>query len=256
MQCFYDEVAPWQALRRTLSHDTTLGFVHTMGNLHQGHMTLVEQSMRDNDKTIVAIFTNPTQFNRQEDFDTYPKTLEADLKLLEDAGVDYCLIPSAAIIYADNYRYRIDETEQSLTMEGKHRPGHFAGVLTVVMKFLQLVRPTRSYYGEKDHQQLMLIRGMADAFFLNVEICACKTFRESSSLAFSSRNNRLSAKGREIADTFARIFHAATSCEEAIRNLEEEGIEVEYVEEHKGRRFAVVYVEGVRLIDNYSLKEA
>jgi pantoate--beta-alanine ligase len=253
MHCFYDTVAPWQAVRRALPADTTLGFVPTMGNLHAGHMTLVEQSMRDNTKTIVSLFVNPTQFNRPEDFNTYPKTLDADLKQLEQAGVDYCLMPAADVLYADNYRYQLDETERSLMMEGKHRPGHFAGVLTVVMKFFQLVRPTHAYLGEKDYQQLMLIQGMIDAFFLDIKLCACPTFREPSGLAYSSRNNRLSDEGREQADTFARLFHAATSCEEAIMTLQEHGLEVEYIEEYEGRRFAVVYIEGVRLIDNYPL---
>ena len=256
MQCFYDEVAPWQAVRRALPADTTLGFIPTMGNLHRGHMTLVEQSMRDNAKTIVSIFVNPTQFNRPEDFKTYPKTLDADLKQLEQAGVDYCLIPTPDILYADNYRYQLDEKEQSLMMEGKHRPGHFAGVLTVVMKLFLLVRSTHAYFGEKDYQQLTLIQGMIDAFFLDIKLCACPTFREPSGLAYSSRNNRLSASGREQADTFARLFHAAESCQDAIATLQEQGIEVEYVEEYEGRRFAVVHIEDVRLIDNYLLKKA
>ena len=255
MQIFNETLSAWRAVRRALPQDTTLGFVPTMGNLHAGHLALIQQSLHENKKTLVTLFVNPTQFNQTTDFDNYPRTIEADMAKLQAAGVDYCLIPNQAELYHDNYRYQLDETEQSLTMEGTHRPGHFKGVLTVVMKLFGLVQPTRAYFGEKDYQQLTLIQGMIDAFFLDITLCACPTFRAPSGLALSSRNNRLSPAGIEQADRFAKIFHAASSCEQAITSLRSIGLEVEYIEEHAGRRFAAVHVESVRLIDNYALKK-
>lgn len=253
MQIFEDSLANWRATRDALPQSTSLGFVATMGNLHAGHLSLVKQSQQDNHKTAVTLFVNPTQFNHPDDFTHYPRTVEADLAYLERAGVDYCLIPSQELMYADNYRYQLEETHASLTMEGKHRPGHFTGVLTVVLKLLNLIRPTRAYFGEKDYQQLSLIQGMVKAFMLDIEIKACPIIREPSGLAYSSRNSRLSLDGRKQAEAFAHIFHQATSCEEAIHLLKKIKIKLDYIEEHEHRRFAAVFIENIRLIDNFAL---
>jgi len=253
MDIFENSLADWRAIRRALPQNTSLGLVPTMGNLHAGHLSLVAQSQQDNHKTAVTLFVNPTQFNNPDDFTHYPRTLDADLAQLEHAGVDYCLIPNQKLMYADNYRYQLEETELSLTMEGKHRPGHFTGVLTVVMKLFNLVRPARAYFGEKDYQQLSLIRGMAKAFLLDIEIKSCPIVREPSGLAYSSRNTRLSPEGRKQAEAFAGIFHQASSCDDAINALKKININIDYIEEHDGRRFAAVLVENIRLIDNYAL---
>lgn len=252
MHIFHD-VNEWLQFRKQLPHEAQLGFVPTMGNLHAGHASLFLASVQENQYTVSSLFINPTQFNRADDFTHYPRTLEADLKLLEDCGVDYCILPREQELYADGYQYQIHEQQLSTLMEGGYRPGHFTGVLTVVMKLLQLARPTRAYFGEKDYQQFLLISGMAKAFFMDIDIKACPTIRESSGLAFSSRNNRLSVEQKLRAETFARLFHQNKSCEKIKLELEAHQIKVEYVEEHLNRRFAAVMIDDIRLIDNYLL---
>ncbi|MBA2651769.1 MAG: pantoate--beta-alanine ligase [Tatlockia sp.] len=243
----------WKSHRKSLPSKRSLGFVPTMGNLHAGHASLYARCKKENDLTIASLFINPTQFNRADDFSKYPRTLDADLALLEQAGVEYCLLPTEPSIYTDRYRYQVQETKLCQLLEGKHRPGHFTGVLTVVMKLLNIVKPQRAYFGEKDYQQYLLIRDMASAFFMDIEIFACPTIREASGLAYSSRNNRLTASQRLEAEQFARIFHQEKSAKELIVELENQGIKVEYLEDHEGRRFAAVIIGEVRLIDNYAL---
>ena len=252
MEIFHD-LAAWRQVRDARPHHETLGFVPTMGNLHAGHLSLITRSQQENTDTLVSLFINPTQFNKPDDFTHYPRTLAADLAYLENAGVRYCFIPSADAIYADDYNYQIHEIQLSNRLEGLHRPGHFTGVLTVVMKLLQIARPHHAYFGEKDYQQFQLIRAMVSAFFMAVEVKACPTIRESSGLAYSSRNNRLGATAKAQAIQFANLFHQATSCETAITALQAIGIDVEYIAEQDNRRFAAVVIDGVRLIDNYAL---
>lgn len=248
-------IAEWRDIRRQMPTDLSLGFVPTMGNLHPGHASLYEQSRRDNDLSIASIFINPTQFNQKEDYHQYPKTLDDDLDLLQKMGVDYCLLPEENSIYPDGYRYRIEETMHSLQLEGLKRPGHFQGVLTVVMILLQLVKPQRAYFGEKDYQQYLLIRDMINAFFLDIDVTLCPTIRESSGLAYSSRNNRLNPRERELAEQFAMIFHQNKPCVEIQAELTQLGIQVDYIEEQHQRRFAAVYIGAVRLIDNYAISK-
>lgn len=248
------DINEWRHFRKQIPANQSVGFVPTMGALHQGHASLMTASRNENDLTVVSIFVNPTQFNRPEDLNHYPRTLESDLIVLENAGVDICLFPDTAAIYNDNYRYQLIENSFSQHMEGKHRPGHFTGVLTVVMKLLNLVKPTRAYFGEKDYQQYRLLHDMADAFFMGIEIKACPTIRESSGLACSSRNLRLTPEQRKIADQFAQLFHQARPLDEILTELNALGIQVDYLEEHDGRRFAAVNIGDIRLIDNYDNK--
>lgn len=246
-------IEDWQAIRRQVDPSLSIGLVPTMGNLHLGHQSLFEICRQNNDLTVVSIFINPTQFDRSEDFKHYPKTLEADLTLLGKVGVDYCLVPEISSLYPEGFRYRIEEHKNSIPLEGAKRPGHFSGVLTVVMMWLQIVKPHRSYFGEKDYQQYQLIRDMAKAFFLDIDIIACPTIRESSGLAFSSRNNRLSQTERILAQHFAKILHQKKSCAEIADELTSLGIQVDYIEDYEQRRFAAVYIGDIRLIDNYAL---
>ena len=242
----------WRRVRHKLPTHLSVGFVPTMGNLHLGHASLYAASRQDNECTIASIFINPTQFNQADDFTNYPRTLDDDLELLTQAHVDYCLLPDEQAIYPDHYHYQLQENHHSLLMEGKHRPGHFSGVLTVVMKLFHLVKPHRAYFGEKDYQQLQLIRNMTTAFFMDIDIIPCPIIRESSGLAFSSRNNRLDKDQRQLADQFARIFHQADqSNQDLLAELGHMGVNVEYLEEHEGRRFIAVNIGNVRLIDNY-----
>jgi pantoate--beta-alanine ligase len=240
----------WQRIRKKIEHKT-IGFVHTMGHLHDGHLSLCARAQQDNDITVAAIFINPTQFNQSEDFAKYPRTLEKDKELLLTQGIDYLLLFDAEVIYPDDYQFNVNETtELSQLYEGQFRPGHFAGMLTVVLKYLNIVKPTRSYYGEKDYQQLLLIQKMAKAFFLEVEIIGCSTVRTENGLALSSRNSRLTEAQREKARHFPEVLLRTESPEIAITELEELGFKVDYIADHWGRRLAAVWVDDVRLIDN------
>ena len=249
----YNNIDEWRRVRQALPSNLTLGFVPTMGNLHVGHASLFTASRQDNDCTIASIFINPTQFNQASDFTLYPRTLDDDLELLANTGVDYCLLPDDKVIYADGYRYQIEENKYTQNMEGLQRPGHFTGVLTVVMKLLNIAKPHRAYFGEKDYQQLQLIRDMVTTFFMDIEIKPCPTIREASGLAYSSRNGRLNSEQRQLADQFAVIFHQKLPCEQIIAQLKAIDVGVDYIEEHAGRRFAAVSIEGIRLIDNWAL---
>ncbi|KTD79264.1 pantoate--beta-alanine ligase [Legionella waltersii] len=253
MQVFH-HLKEWILFRKTLSSESTLGFAPTMGNLHLGHASLFVASQKENAYTVSSLFVNPTQFNNPNDFTHYPRTLDADLEIMQKHGVDFCILPNQEEIYADGYNYQVQEHKLCQLMEGKHRPGHFNGVLTIVMKLLNLTRPTTAYFGEKDYQQFLLIQGMAKALFMNMDIKCCPTIREPSGLAFSSRNNRLDPQQKSLAEDFAQLFHQQTkSCEQIAKELESKGISVDYIEEHDGRRFAAVYIGEIRLIDNYLL---
>ena len=249
----YQNLNEWQQVRTSSLNAQSIGFVPTMGNLHAGHASLFARCKQENDCAVASLFINPTQFNQPADFKHYPRTLDADLALLEQMGVDHCLLPDEQAMYRDGYRYQLDENQLAHQMEGRQRPGHFTGVLTVVMKLLNLVKPTQAYFGEKDYQQLQLIRGMVDAFFMDITIKGCPTIRETSGLAYSSRNNRLTDTQRQSADQFASIFHQDLPCERIIQSLESQGITVDYIEEHEGRRYAAVFIGDVRLIDNYAI---
>ncbi|HEY5080025.1 MAG TPA: pantoate--beta-alanine ligase, partial [Opitutaceae bacterium] len=194
----------------------------------------------------------PSQFDNPDDLAKYPRTLDADL-LLAGGLADLVLAPEPREMYPDGYSYRVTESSLSARLEGAHRPGHFDGVLTVVLKLLNLVRPHRAYFGEKDWQQLQLVRGMADALFLPVEIIPCPTVRDTDGLALSSRNLRLSPSARERAAAFPRILRESPAPSEAARALGGAGFGVDYVEDHDGVRLGAVRLEDVRLIDNVRL---
>lgn len=244
----------WEAeclcAKRLQGGTAAIGLVPTMGALHEGHLSLVSRSKAENEVTVVSIFVNPTQFNNQADLDTYPVSFERDRALLEGAGVDYLFAPEHAEMYPDGYRYRVLETEESRALCGASRPGHFEGVLTVVLKLLSIFAPARAYFGEKDYQQYSLIKGMADAFFLKTEIVPCPLVREPSGLAMSSRNRRLSPEGLKTAPLFHRALASGASAAETRRQLEAGGFAVDYIEERSARLFGAVFLEGVRLIDN------
>jgi pantoate--beta-alanine ligase len=231
----------------------SLGFVPTMGALHEGHLSLVRRSLAENDRTLVSIFVNPTQFDDPTDLAQYPRTLETDLSTLRAEGTDFVLVPGERDLYPDGYRYRVTGIGLSPVLEGLHRPGHFDGVLTVVLKLLQIASADRAYFGEKDWEQLSLVRGMASAFFLSTAIVACSTVREADGLALSSRNRRLIAADRERASQFYRVLSSAPTAEMATRDLQARGFAVDYVEDQDGRRLGAVRLGDVRLIDNVPL---
>jgi pantoate--beta-alanine ligase len=224
-----------------------------MGALHCGHGALVERCRAENDVVAVSIFVNPSQFNDPKDLERYPRTLESDLALLEGLGTDDVIMPSANEFYPDGYRFRIDTPGDTPIMEARFRPGFLQGVMTVVMKLLNLARADRAYFGEKDYQQLKVVTDMAREFFVGTEIVPCPTVREESGLAESSRNGLLSPEGRTRAASIHRALTTAPTTDAARTLLEDEGFIVDYVEEHWGRRFAAAFLEGVRLIDNVNL---
>lgn len=232
---------------------SSLGFVPTMGALHAGHGSLIERARAECGRVAVSLFVNPTQFNDPKDFERYPRTLERDLELLSSQDVDAVFVPRPEDIYRNGFRFEVSENSLSGVLCGPKRPGHFTGVLTVVLKLLNIVGPSRAYFGEKDYQQLKLIQDMASALFLNCEIVACPTVREADGLAMSSRNALLSEEQRRIAPALYRILREAPDAAEAESRLSEAGFRVDYVEEHWGRRFAAALLGSVRLIDNVEL---
>ena len=270
----------WMDRRRDLE-GRTLGFVPTMGALHRGHASLVERCRRENEIVVASIFVNPTQFNDASDLARYPRTLDRDLLLLESLGADHVLAPSAAglpteraqrnaaaalsgvsedaaascALYPHGYRFRVECDRSYIVMEGASRPGFLQGVMTVVLKLLNIVRPHRAYFGEKDFQQLKVVREMVEDLFIPTEIVPCPTVREESGLAESSRNALLSPGDRTKAASLFRVLTTAVSPSEARAALEAEGFAVDYVEEHWGRRFAAASLGHVRLIDNIALPD-
>ena len=247
-------VAEWMERRRAITAGR-IGFVPTMGALHRGHASLVERCRGENEVVVVSIFVNPSQFNDPRDLERYPRTLDQDLAVLKGLGADEVLIPAASELYPHGYRFRVEAENMTSVMEGAHRPGFLQGVMTIVMKLLNLVRADRAYFGEKDYQQLKIITDMVEDFFIPTEIIPCPTVREESGLAESSRNTLLPAEARRKASCLFRALTTAQDPAAARLVLEAAGFRVDYVEEHWGRRFAAARLEDVRLIDNVPVKE-
>ena len=199
MQVF-ESIKALQEQLFNLEKNKSVGFVPTMGALHKGHLSLIKQAINENDFIVVSIFVNPTQFDNKADLDNYPITLDADLKLLKNVGCDFVFTPSVSEIYSDNitskhFNYGGIEHE----MEGKFRDGHFDGVGTIVNKLFDIVKPNKAYFGEKDFQQLQIIKKLVKIEEKDIEIIGCDIFREKDGLAMSSRNTRLTPEFRKAA---------------------------------------------------------
>ena len=253
-----------------------VGLVPTMGALHKGHLSLVERCVRENDICVVSVFVNPTQFNDKHDLETYPRTLEADCALLESAGCDFVFAPSVEEMYPEPDTRTFDFGTVMQVMEGAKRPGHFNGVAQVVSKLFYIVEPDNAYFGEKDFQQIAVIRAMVKQLQIPVQINACPIVREADGLALSSLNTRLTPALRQKAPLIARTLQeskamAATHsvCEVidyVVNTLNADpDLEVEYyeivdgdslvaIQDWKDTSYAVgcvtVYCGEVRLIDN------
>ncbi len=259
----------------------TIGLVPTMGALHEGHASLVRNSVKDNDVTFVSVFVNPTQFNNKEDLAKYPRTLERDAELLSSIGADYVFAPTPEEMYTKeemNDTFKFDFGGLDQVMEGKMRPGHFNGVVQVVSRLFYLVKPYKAYFGEKDFQQLCIIHYMVERSelkntFGKLQIVDCPIVREKSGLALSSRNERLSEEGKKIAVNisktlfdslqWAKTINVEQVKEQVINTINNiNGLEVEYYEIADKTTLqttntfsnaigcVVVWCEGVRLIDN------
>jgi pantoate--beta-alanine ligase len=244
-----ESVSEMRFYRNTLKKNS-IGFVPTMGALHNGHLSLFERSKQECAHTIISIFVNPTQFNDPKDLEKYPRPIEQDLKLAASAGVDVVFLPSPEEIYADQYRYQVGENRLSQILCGAARPGHFEGVLTIVLKLFNITQPTYAYFGEKDFQQFLLIRDMAKALFLPTEVRSHKTLREDDGLALSSRNRRMTEEQRALAPLLFQELSSEKSLREVRAILERAGFKIDYLEEHFGRRFVAAFLGDVRLIDN------
>jgi pantoate--beta-alanine ligase len=185
-----------QALR---CRGKSIGFVPTMGALHEGHLQLLRASANDNDITVCSIFVNPTQFNNPEDYNLYPRTLDADIALLQATGCNYIFAPTPEAIYPQQNMLQFSFGKLETVMEGEHRPGHFNGVATIVGKFFNIVQPHKAYFGQKDLQQVAIVRQLILGLGFNIELVCYPTVRETDGLAMSSRNKRLNADQRKIA---------------------------------------------------------
>jgi pantoate--beta-alanine ligase len=185
------------------------GLVPTMGFLHEGHLSLVRRARRENERVGVSIFVNPTQFNDTRDLEAYPRDVERDLRLLEQEGVDLVWAPTADIVYPPGYQAVVEVEEVSRPLEGAARPGHFRGVTTVVAKLFNVFQPQRAYFGQKDAQQVVVIKQMVRDLNFNLEIVVCPIEREADGLAMSSRNTRLSPEARRQATCLYRALTVA-----------------------------------------------
>lgn len=246
------KIENWQLIRKQLAN-LSIGFIPTMGNLHAGHMSLCDRSKKENDVTVASIFVNPFQFNDKRDFDLYPRTIEQDVAILRNHHVNYLFLPDVKELFVDNYEIQVQEISMSKELEGEYRPHHFTGVMTIVLKLLNLIRPTHAYFGEKDYQQLLLIKKMVKALFLPIEIIGCATVRDHDDLALSSRNQRLSPPQRQKAAYFPILLRSKKNTKKIIEELEKLDFKVDYVVDKWQHRLGAIWIDDVRLIDNFSL---
>jgi pantoate--beta-alanine ligase len=269
-----------EVVRQARGRGLRVGYVPTMGYLHEGHISLIRLAKEMSDLVVVSIFVNPTQFGPAEDFDLYPRDLTRDADLCIAEGVDYLFTPEESEIYPQGSRTMVDPGDLGTRLEGAARPGHFRGVATVVVKLLNIVQPTHAVFGEKDVQQAAIIRNIAQDLMLDVEIIAGPAVRDSDGVALSSRNSRLNREQRTAAQAIPRAIEAARQrvsdgepnvddiiavAREAIQN--EPGLDLDYVElvdpetfeimeqfDGSGLLLLAAYAGDVRLIDNATLQ--
>ncbi|HKJ49126.1 MAG TPA: pantoate--beta-alanine ligase [Christiangramia sp.] len=281
MQVFREKDPLIQAIQKIKSEGKSVGLVPTMGALHEGHLSLVSNALKESDQVVVSIFVNPTQFNNQEDLEKYPRDLQKDLDLLKTENADiWIFTPTANELYGETILSESFDFEGlESVMEGKYRNGHFDGVGTVVKRLFEITTPDKAFFGEKDFQQLQIVRKLTEKTGLPVEIIGCPILREDSGLARSSRNERLSSQNREKAAFIYEILKDAkqlfgTESAVYVNNWVENKfrdhptLELEYFEiadsktlkkitkKEKGnnyRAFIAVYADEIRLIDNIAL---
>lgn len=281
MQIFKEKALLTAYLKTIWDKNCAIGFIPTMGALHQGHLSLIKKSSNENQFNVISIFVNPTQFNNASDLEKYPRTLERDIEKIKTVCPD-CIVfaPSVEDIYegkTNSTSFNYDGIEHE--MEGKHRPGHFDGVGTIVKKLFEIVQPTNAYFGEKDFQQLQIVKKLVANNNIKVNIVGCPIFREKNGLAMSSRNERLSKIDREEASVIyktlvtAKKMFGTKSAKEVTKWVESsfeknKKITLEYFEiaeettlktclrkskNKKYRAFIAVFIDNIRLIDNISL---
>ncbi len=276
----FNKIKPLKQKLKSLNKKISVGFVPTMGALHEGHLSLIKQAKKENDTVVVSVFVNPTQFDRKEDLLKYPMPINKDLSLLEITNCDIVFNPSAEEIYKNNinsHKFNFDGLENQ--MEGKFRDGHFDGVGTIVKLLFEIVEPHKAYFGEKDFQQLQIIRKLVEKCNFDIEIIGCPIYREKDGLAMSSRNVRLTKEHRIVAPfiykalKWAKISFGTKNVVEitdwVLKEFEKQPLlNLEYFEiveekslqlknnidpEKKYRAFIAVFAGKIRLIDNISL---
>ncbi len=273
-----DSLKEMTHLSMNWDYSLKIGFVPTMGALHSGHLDLVKQSLRSCDITIVSIFVNPAQFGPSEDFSRYPKTFESDYQALLDLGIDYIFLPTASQMYPENYKTWINLDKITEVLCGASRPGHFTGVATIVLKLVNLIRPTLMFMGEKDFQQIIVLETMLADLNLETRIVRCPIIRNESGLALSSRNRYLSAEESNIAP---ELYQALKACRalyiQGINNhddlitslkqrLIDKGFKIDYlaivdsttlekvnIVQRGNRLIVAVFLGNTRLIDNIEI---
>ncbi|MFT6246544.1 MAG: pantoate--beta-alanine ligase [Salibacteraceae bacterium] len=276
----FKTVVSIQSILQSDYKKSKIGLVPTMGALHEGHMTLVQRSIKENDCTIVSIFVNPIQFNNASDLENYPRNMELDLQLLSEQGDVIVFAPPVPDVYPENFQtVKLELGQLGLVMEGKFRKGHFDGVVNVVNRLFEIIHPTHAYFGLKDFQQLAVVQFMTKKFALAVKIVGCEIYREKSGLASSSRNQRLTesqlVEALVISQALKQAKKSASNLsiqdviEEAKRTFEASSLELEYfqivdpitlmdLKEWKAGAHACVtaYCGKVRLLDNLQLNPA
>lgn len=279
MKVFYKNKSLQENITKIKSK-ISIGFVPTMGALHKGHLSLIKKAKEENDLVVVSIFVNPTQFDKKEDLINYPKTQESDFLLLKTVNCDIVFVPSVNEIYSDNIKashFYFDGLE--LEMEGKHREGHFNGVGTIVKRLFEIVKPHKAYFGEKDFQQLQIIKKLVKKHNIPIQIIGCEIYRELDGLAMSSRNARLTKTQRKEAPFIYETLKKAkekfetSSVSEVVECVEKEFenntvLSLEYFEvaniktlksikrkskKSTYRAFIAVFAGNIRLIDNIAL---
>ena len=279
MKVFYKNKSLQENITKIKS-DISIGFIPTMGALHKGHLSLIKKAKEENDLVVVSIFVNPTQFDKKEDLINYPKTQENDFLLLKTVNCDIVFVPSVSEIYSGNIKashFYFDGLE--LEMEGKHRKGHFNGVGTIVKRLFEIVKPHKAYFGEKDFQQLQIIKKLVKKHAIPVQIIGCEIYRELDGLAMSSRNARLTKTQRNEAPFIYETLKEAkekfktNSISEVVEYVEKEFknntvLSLEYFEvaniktlksvKRKNKKptyraFIAVFAGNIRLIDNIAL---
>lgn len=269
-----------QQIKEAKNNQKIIGFIPTMGYLHEGHLSLIREAKKDCNYIVVSIFVNPKQFNSEEDLKKYPRDYERDLGLLQQEEVDLVFLPEIEEIYPEEPKIYIDIPNLTNKLCGIYRPGHFQGVLLIVLKLFHLVEPHKAYFGKKDYQQYLIIKQMVKDLDMDIDVVGCPLIREDSGIALSSRNARLSEKGYSDAQLISRALFLAKNewqkgeknpenLKEIIRDIIETGPlnKVEYIEivdpislenvqvVKEGDIIAVaVYTDNVRLIDNIELK--
>jgi pantoate--beta-alanine ligase len=268
-------------LTKIKAEGQSVGFIPTMGYLHEGHLSLMQQARKNNDVSMASIFVNPTQFNDPKDLELYPRDMNRDISLLEEAGVHILFCPDSREVYPESFQTFVSVEKISSVHEGEFRPGHFKGVATVVNILFNLVAPDQAYFGDKDFQQLAMIKAMVRDLKMPIKVVGCPIVREQDGLAMSSRNVRLSASVRSKASAIYRALvrindnfnrgetDANALIAQGLKELPETDFKVEYLrivdssslagkdEVEKGDRIIVaVYLDGVRLIDNLEIEES